>query len=180
MNNWVVLLRGINVGGHNKVPMAELRKYLTERGFRDVQTYIQSGNVTLRAEDKDASRIRAAVVSLVEEQFGCSPEVMVMSDRTLANAADANPFEVSEDLGKTVHFYFLDSPAKEANMAGLQELCASTERFKLTENVFYLHAPDGIGRSKLAAGAERLLGVPVTARNLNTVRAIRLMAGVDP
>ncbi len=156
---WIALLRGVNVGGHGKLPMAELRKLLTELGYSQVRTTIQSGNVVLKSESACAQKIAGAI----EQQFGFRPDVIVLSEIEFRTAAEANPY------AESTHFYFLDQTPEAPNLAKLTELKASDEQFSLLDKVFYLHAPAGIGRSKLAARAEKLLGVAATARNQRTV-----------
>jgi uncharacterized protein (DUF1697 family) len=88
---------------------------------------------------------------------------------------DANPYPEADEEPKSVHLYFLAGDPAEADIAGLEAVRAPAERFHLEGGVFYLHAPDGVGRSKLAAKAERLLGVSATARNWRTVTKLREM-----
>ena len=88
----------------------------------------------------------------------------------------SNPFPEAESEPKTLHLYFLFSPPERPDLDALERIKGDRERFVLSEGVFYLHAPDGIGRSRLAANAEKLLGVPATARNWRTIRKVMDMA----
>jgi len=169
MTTWISLLRGINVGGKNILPMKDLRALLEGVGFEKVQTYIQSGNCVFEATGTEAGAISDAVAEAIEGRFGFRPAVLTLSADDFARAVEANPFANAADDPKSVHFFFLAEPASGADIDGLDALRAENERTGLTESVFYLHAPDGIGRSKLAAGAEKKLGVAVTARNLRSV-----------
>ena len=94
----------------------------------------------------------------------------------MAKAVEANPFPEAESEPKTLHVHFLASMPKNPDFAILESIKSERERFVLKDGVLYLHAPDGIGRSKLAANAEKLLGVPATSRNWRTVRKIIDMA----
>lgn len=171
MKKYVLLLRGINVGGHNKLPMAELRKILESLGYESVKTYIQSGNVVLSAEAvPDTSAIAAAI----ERQFGFSPRILAVSGEQFAAVADANPYRDDDLDGKFLHVWYLAGPAS-ADMDGLEARKGPNEKFALTDQAFYLRAPDGIARSKLANEVEKLLGVEGTGRNLNTVRKLMEM-----
>lgn len=165
---YVILLRGINVGGHNKLPMQDLRETLEALGYESVQTYIQSGNVVLTAgSEPDAESIASAI----DKQFGFMPRVLVISAERFQAIARENPYK-DEDLdGKFLHVWFLAGKAA-ADTSGLEAHKGQTERFTLRKEAFYLSAPDGIARSKLAGDAERLLGVEATGRNLNTVRKL--------
>jgi uncharacterized protein (DUF1697 family) len=167
MNTFIALFRGINVGGNNVIRMAELKTLLTDIGYTDVRTYIQSGNVVFKSSEKHTASMEEKICACVKEHAGFAPNVFVLTEDELELMISANPFPT--DDGKALHFYILKTPAGSADLEKLETLKLGDEAFKLSNEVFYLHAPSGIGRSKLAAGAERALGVPVTARNWNTI-----------
>lgn len=173
MTRWIALLRGINVGGKNILPMKDLRALLETLGYGHVRTYIQSGNCVFDAHAVDADSIAGAITA----RFGFRPNVIVMPAETLQSVLDRTPFPQAASDPKSLHLYFLSEPATSADMAGIEALRGATEDYRLTDQVFYLYAPDGIGRSKLAAKVERLLGVPATARNLRSAMAIAALAG---
>jgi uncharacterized protein (DUF1697 family) len=102
----------------------------------------------------------------------------MLSAKKLKKAADANPFPKAEAESKSVHLYFLAKTPKDPDLEALNRLKSGKESFKLMGDVFYLHAPDGIGRSKLAARAEKLIGVEATARNWNSVTKLLEMAHI--
>lgn len=168
MSTYVVLLRGVNVGGKNLLPMKELRIALNDAGYCDVQTYIQSGNIILGAKAQPAGEIR----SLIEAKFGISCDVLAMTQEQLSVAAQENPFQAA--AGNTVHFYFCKTTAT-LDEAKLSRIAAASETYELRGDVFYLHAPDGIGRSKVVASVDACLGVSSTGRNLNTVNKIQAL-----
>ena len=172
MTRWIALFRGINVGGKNLIKMADLRKGLAEIGFENVQTYIQSGNVILDAKSKSSTSVSKTIAAHVEKWLGFRPPIMVLSPQDLQAAIDASPFPAAEADPKTLHFFFLEPRASKPDWDAIQKAQGSSERYELTDRVFYLYAPDGIGRSKLAANVERYLGVTTTARNLRTVEKI--------
>ena len=168
MKKFVVLLRGINVGGHNKLPMKDLREILEALGYESVKTYIQSGNVVLSARTvPDAGAISAAI----DKQFGFSPHVLVIPGDRFEMVADANPYKDDGLDGKFVHVWYLSGKAS-ADVEGIEARKSPSEKYTLTDSAFYLCAPDGIGRSKLASDVEKLLGVEGTGRNWNTVRRL--------
>jgi uncharacterized protein (DUF1697 family) len=169
---WICLFRGINVGGHNILPMAKLVQCLQAIEFTNVRTYIQSGNVVFDSTLKKPSSIEGKIIEQVEKQFGFYPQVVLMSINQLRQAIDDNPFAGSIDDPKSIHFFFLKEKPKQPSLDTLEKFKAKTESFALVENVFYLHAPDGIGRSKLASSVEKRLGVAVTARNLRTIQKL--------
>lgn len=167
MEKQVLLLRGINVGGHGKLPMNELCAILEHLGAQNVKTYIQSGNVVLDGV-LDGRDVAAGIMAAK----GFEPLVLVLPATAFRDIADGLPFD--EPDGKLCHIWFPTGPiAFEKEKA--ESLRAGTEVLFVARNAIYLHAPEGIGRSKLAAKMESLAGVPCTARNLNTVNKLLAM-----
>lgn len=169
MSLHVALLRGINVGGHGKLPMAALRALMAELGCRDVVTYIASGNVVFAhsAPEGLAGRLTAAI----KAAHGFAPRVLVLSGDVFREIAAACPYPDDP------HVFFLAEPPTEPDTASMDAARAPTESYELTDRALYLHAPGGLGRSKLAGRIERALGVPATARNGRTVA--KLLALLD-
>lgn len=176
MRTWVAFFRGINVGGNNVLPMKDLVAALENAGARDVGTYIQSGNAVFRSEETDASSLSDRIGAAIREGHGFEPRVLLLGSEEVERAVRSNPFPEAESEPKTLHAYFLASTPERPDLVALEGVKSDRERFVLGDGVFYLHAPDGVGRSKLAANAEQLLGVPATARNWRTVRKILEMA----
>lgn len=141
---------------------------LQEQGYSDIETYIQSGNVVLSGAVIDKGKIS----SVIESKFGFTPKVLVLSKKEFLEAIKKNPY--ASDQGKTIHFYFCEGKP-QVDQEKLEVYKSATEQFTLKGKVFYLYAPEGIGRSKLAANVESCLAVPVTARNLNTVNKLQEM-----
>ncbi|MCB9286514.1 MAG: DUF1697 domain-containing protein [Lewinellaceae bacterium] len=167
METWIALLRGINVGGKHIVPMKELRILLEANGFANVKTYIQSGNVVFQSPERPKDEIG----QLIEDRFGFKPSVFILSTAGLKKAAANNPYKT--DQGKTVHFFFLEEEPTSVNYEFLDALKTDSEEYKLIEKVFYLHAPEGIGRSKLVEKIGKAFPpVTMTARNLNTINKL--------
>jgi len=179
LKTFIALFRGINVVGRNKLPMEQLVSILESLGLKDVETYIQSGNAVFRSKASDATRLATKVSAAIEEARGFRPAVMLLEPRELQMAIEANPFREGEAEPNKLHLYFLGSAPKQPDLAALQDLASARERFALKDRVFYLHAPDGIGRSKLAARVEKSLGVAATARNWRTVTRVAEMAEGD-
>lgn len=179
MKTWVALLRGINVGGANRLPMAELRDDLDRIGLANVATYIQSGNVVFDSTADDAAELTEEIAAAIEKHHGFRPRVLVLSAARFREAMEANPFPEAEPEPKTLHLYFLAEQPAGLDVSALEGVASPTERFQLGERVLYLHTPDGFGRSKLASRAEALLGVPATARNWRTVARLREMIEED-
>ena len=173
-HTYIALLRGINVGGHHKLPMKDLVTLLERLGYEDVKTYIQSGNVVFRSRRNIGSKEAAKISDAIEAGFGFRPRLLILSKAELRAAVERNPFPTDE--GKFLHFFFLEAEPEAPDFEALEAVMTKTEQFRLHGQVFYLYTPDGFGVSKLAERAERYLGVPATARNFNTVSKLMEMA----
>ena len=169
MSTLIALLRGINVGGNNKLPMNELTALLEGMGLREVQTYIQSGNVVFRCELKSRAMLAAKIGAAIEAQHGFAPQVLLLEAAELRKAIADNPYPEAEADPKSLHLFFLANAPQHPDLKSLEALKTGSERYKLAGRVLYLHTPEGVGRSKLAARAEKLLGVAASGRNWNTV-----------
>ena len=176
MKTYIALFRGINVGGKNTLPMRELVVILEDLGARKVKTYIQSGNAVFVCRDKDTVKLAHQIRAEIKKRRGFDPYVLLLGLDDIERAIEQNPFPEAETDPTTLHAGFLAATPKRPDMKTLESLKSDSERFRLIGRVFYLFAPDGVGRSKLAARAERLLGVPMTDRNWKTVSTIRKMA----
>jgi uncharacterized protein (DUF1697 family) len=176
MKTFIALFRGINVGGTGIVPMKDLVEILESLDLREVRTYIQSGNAVFRSVEENSSRISIRIRAAIGERFGFEPQVLVLESGELEEALLSNPFPEAQSQPKTLHLSFLASVPEKPDLEVMENLKKDSERFALKGSVFYLHAPEGIGRSKLAANIEKLLGVPATSRNWRTVSNIMALA----
>ncbi len=172
---YIALLRGINVGGRNRLPMQALREILANLGLLGIRTYVQSGNAVFESPD-GVEGLNSRIGHAIGEAHGFVPQVQVLTRDAMASAAAENPFPDAEEEPKSLHLSFLDREPDAPDLDQLNDLRCNREKFKLVDRVFYLHAPDGIGRSRLAAAVEAALGVSVTGRNWRTVQAILAMA----
>jgi len=169
MTTLIALLRGINIGGNHPLPMKELAVLLTEMGLNEVRTYLLSGNVVFRCALKNRTTLAAKISSAIEAQYGFAPQVLLLDAAELRKAMANNPYPEAEAEPKSLSLLFLAEAPQHPDLKSLEALKTASERFKLVGKVFYLHAPEGFGRSKLAARAEKLLGVAASGRNWNTV-----------
>lgn len=176
MKNCVAFFRGINVGGKNALPMKELVAILEGLGAQKVKTYIQSGNAVFVCKDKVYSQLANRIRVEIKKRRGFEPFVLLLGLEEFEKVIRQNPFPEVETNPTALHAGFLAAPPERPDIKRLESLRSNNERFRLIDSVFYLHAPDGVGRSKLAANAERLLGVPMTDRNWKTVSTIWKMA----
>jgi uncharacterized protein (DUF1697 family) len=176
MTTWIALLRGINVGGNNLLPMKRLAALMGAMGCTDVRAYIQSGNVVFGHKTRSAAKLGQAITDAVSAEFGFAPRVLVISAAELTAAAKDNPYPQADAEPKSLHLYFLESVPAKPDIAAMNAIAIGDEQFVLRDKVFYFYAPEGIGKSKLAERAERLLGVAATARNWRTVTTLVDMA----
>ena len=174
----VALLRGINVGGKNKVPMKDLVAMFEAAGCTDVRHYIQSGNVVFTASAPTAERVPAAVTRVLQKQLGVTAPVLLRSAAELARAARSNPFLAEGAAPETVHLAFLaDAPAPAAVRA-LDPQRSPGDRFAVRGRDVYLHLPHGVARTKLTnAWLDAQLKTVSTVRNWRTVEALLVMLG---
>ncbi|MFJ3586730.1 DUF1697 domain-containing protein [Streptomyces sp. NPDC090127] len=181
---YAALLRGINVGGHRKVPMADLRSLLEELGHRDVRTYLQSGNAvfTTDADGPGDDELTAALQDAIERHFGFRVDCLVRDAAYLAAVADACPFPATELEGKQLHVTYFSEQIAPERFASIDQEAFLPEEFRLGDRVLYLYAPDGLGRSKLGEALARpalVKGVVATTRNWNTVIKLAEMTGSE-
>jgi uncharacterized protein (DUF1697 family) len=179
MASHVALLRGINIGGRNKIAMTELREVVTSLGYTGVTTYIQSGNVLFTAPDTDCARLASALESAIADAFGVASSVVVLSRDRLAQILAGNPYP-DEPNPKLVHVVFLNAelPPDLLDRIKAAESAAAAKGSRDTVTpagqVLFVHTPDGYGTSELAQMLFRIVGAPgrtgiaATARNWAT------------
>ncbi|MBO0731861.1 MAG: DUF1697 domain-containing protein [Acidimicrobiaceae bacterium] len=182
MRTHVALLRGINVGGRNKVAMTDLRAIVGSVGHTDIATYIQSGNVAFSAEDRDVRALADQLEQVIAAELGVTCAVVVVDREQLAGVIAANPFPQEQDH-KRLHAIFRRdelAPNELAFIDRARSLAAekgSDDEVSVVGSTLYLRTPGGIGRSDLAAQLSRSGGPGGTARNWATV--LRLMELLD-
>ncbi len=177
MTSYVALLRGINVSGHNKLPMADLRRLLEALGYEAVATYIQSGNVVFTSPAKEADVARD-IAAAIKDEFGFDVPVVVRSRAQLTKVLVHNPYlEANADPSK-LHVTFLASKPAAASIATLDPERSTPDEFTVRGREIFMFLPNGMGRSKLTTDYfERRLGTSATAWNWNTVnKLLDLMA----
>jgi uncharacterized protein (DUF1697 family) len=169
----IALLRGINVGGAGKLPMAAFRDLLRDLGLTSVSTYIQSGNAVFRS-DLATGVLEPMIRDAVAARFGFAPETFVLTAAEIATALTDHPFDGADP--KFVHVFFLRELPGTLDDAGMRALAAAGDGWALSPGRLTLHTPAGIGRSKLAGRLHNFLPGQMTARNLRTVAALKRMA----
>lgn len=167
----VALLRGVNVSGAGRLPMAEFRAMLDAMGLGPARTYIQSGNAVFESE-RPAGGLEQEIRDAVAARFGFAPETFVLGLEELAAAATDHPFADADP--RRVHVCFVrETPSPDE--AALQALALPGDGWAIGARRFTLHTPGGYGTSKLAEKLPRLLPQPMTARNLRTLRELHAM-----
>ena len=172
MKTYIALFRGINVGGKHALPMKELIAILSGLGAQTIKTYIQSGNVVFTSQEQDPLQLSKKIRAEIKQRRGFEPHVLLLELTDLERVIKQNPFPEAETDPKALHVSFLVSAPTNPNLKALEGLKKESEQFELIDSLFYLYAPEGVGRSKLAANAEKLLGAPMTDRNWRTVCAL--------
>jgi len=177
MGVYVALLRAINVGGRNRVPMAELRSSLARLGLDDVRTYVQSGNVVFRSRGGTTRDLAHRIEREISKVFGIEVSVILRTPAQLEDVVASNPFLEDEADETKLHVVFLDKKPARSAVAGLDENRSPPDAFTVGGREMYLRLPKGAGRSKLTIDYfERRLAIPATARNWKTVTTLLAMA----
>jgi len=169
----IALLRGINVGGSRKLPMADLRAIFAAAGYEDVTTYIQSGNVVFRHPKAAQAKVTAALEARIEEATGMAVPVVLRTAAEMAAVVRDAPFEVADPTHLHVAF-FAAPPAPEA-IGGLDLAAFAPEELVLSGRDLYLHLPNGMGRAKLPQLLGKVMAT-ATARNWRTVTTLAELA----
>lgn len=169
---YAALLRGINVGGAKKVPMAELRTLMEGLGHSGVRTYLQSGQAVFTTGHGDEESLAAELTAAIEKHFGFGVDVIVRDHAYLAAIVDACPFPAAELEGKQLHVTYFSVGVDADRFAAIDQPAFLPEEFRLGDRALYLYVPDGLGRSKLAEQLSKPRvnkGLIATSRNWNTV-----------
>lgn len=177
---YAALLRGINVGGSRKVPMADLRTLMEGLGHDGVRTYLQSGQAVFTADHGDEESLAAELAGAIEKRFGFAVDVIVRDHAYLRAIAEDCPYPAAELEAKQLHVTYFSAPVDADRFAELDQSAYLPEEFRLGDRALYLYAPNGLGRSKLAEHLSKPRlnkGVIATSRNWNTVVKLVEMTG---
>jgi uncharacterized protein (DUF1697 family) len=170
---FIVLFRG--VGGKTQLPTAQLREKLTEAGFVNVATYINSGNAVVRTRHSRQAAIDT-IAKICSKNFGFDKPVYAVSQAEWTALIDGNPFNDAVETGNLLHAAWLDATPTQGAIDNLQALAIEGDRFAVVDNVAYLHTPRGFSKSVLASKFDKGIGVPNSARNWNTVLKLAELA----
>jgi uncharacterized protein (DUF1697 family) len=172
---YISLIRGINVGG-KKVKMSQLNEIYLSLNFKDVKTYIQSGNVVFRSQKLDLSYLRKIIENKIEEMFGFDVKVLIRTKTELKNVLEENPFK-RKDLNHLYITFLSEVPSinliKDLNRFVEVNMKNKSDKFYISKKEIYIFLPNGYGRTKLNNNFfEKKLGVTATTRNLKSVNKL--------
>jgi len=174
----ISMLRGVNLGPHNRIKMDALRAVYSSLRFEDPRTYVQSGNVIFKTKEKNSAQLARKIQVAIQNACGCSPEVILRTADEMRKAIAATPFADRPNLepGKILVTFLAAEPPRDAE-ATLAKFKDYPEELHLKGRELYIYFPNGAGRSKLPwSSVEKLLGVTGTARNWNSVTNMLKMA----
>jgi uncharacterized protein (DUF1697 family) len=178
MTTYIVLLRGVMPTGRNKVPMARLREVLTDAGFKQVRTYIQSGNALVGTDlslDEVGHRVRESIKS----HIGPDLVVVVRTGAQLQAVLDDSPFRDGHDRSRVFYVSFAESPPSH-RVAALAGEDFGDDKLAITNDTAYLYIPGAYGRGRLSGTfLEKRLGIAATMRNFNTMSALIALSKAD-
>jgi len=177
MNKYVALFRGLNVGGHNKITMVDLKQMLATAGCQNVNTYIQSGNAVF-LHKYDSQKLAQFLEEQYQTAFGYAVDIVIRTEAQLATSLDAYPFETNDREAKFMMTAFARTAIKEEALAVLASVADESELIDVGSDELHFYFGNGSGRSKLAAlNFPKKIGTPVTMRNRRTVtKLVEMMA----
>jgi uncharacterized protein (DUF1697 family) len=174
MTTFIVLLRGVNVGGNNRVPMADLRAASEKAGFTNARTYVNSGNLIIDGKGT-ATSVEKAIEALLAKDFKVEVPVVVRTSAQWPTYVKGNPFPTAE--AKFVQLGLSKSPPLPGCAKAIEERAADGEKVKVVGDAVWIHFAQGVGRSKLTpAFLDKAAGSPLTLRNWNTVQELARLA----
>ncbi len=182
----ISMLRAVNVGGHSQIKMEALRALYSSLKFENPQTYVQSGNVIFKTNERDLALIAKRIQQSIEKKFACRPEVIVRTAAELRSVIAKNPFAERANIepNKLLVTFLASDPGKEAR-ENLRKQKFAPEELHVADRELYIYFPNGIGKSKLPwSRLDKILQTPGTGRNWNSVTkmleiAEKLETGLD-
>ena len=173
MKTYIALLRGINVSGHNKIKMADLKELFTAEGFNYITTYIQSGNVVFKSTEANTFEIENQLIKAIKTKYNYTIKILVLNKTQLNFIFNSNPFlKENKDIDITkLSVTVLNNTPFNNGISEIETLNnSSQDSFKIVDKYVYLYCPNGFGRSKLTNNLfERKLKTDATTRNWKTI-----------
>lgn len=173
MPEFIALLRGINVSGQKKIKMAHLKSLFEETGFKNVSTYIQSGNVFFTSAEKISNKIENKITLAIKKKYGFEVPVIVVTSDYIEKILKNNPFIKKKTDIERLYVTFLSEKPSEENINKLGAVNYSPEEYFIDQKIIYLHYPNGFGKARLSNNLfENKLKVTATSRNWKTVNKL--------
>lgn len=174
MTTYISILRGINVTGHNKLPMTDLKKLYGDLKLKNPVTYIQSGNVLFQSEERDKSAMAKKITKGISNKYGYDVPVLILTVQEIAAIIKNNPFPKKKGIDTNkLHVTFLEMKPQKENADKIDNRLFDPDQFMIIEKTVYLYCPDGYGRTKLNNNFfENKLKVTATTRNWRTVNEL--------
>ena len=179
METYISVLRGINVSGQKKILMTDVKAIYEKLGFKDVKTYIQSGNVVFKSEKKlPETEAAQKIEDAIQKKYDFHVPVIIRSLPEIKKVIESNPFLQQKDVDlKKLHVTFLSEIPSEESVKNLENLSFSPDQFIINEKEIYLHIPESYGLTKLSNSFfEKKLKVKATTRNWNTINKLLEMS----
>lgn len=178
MERFIALLRGVNVSGKNKVNMKELKTWMEQLAFTEVETYIQSGNIVFTSAQKNVANLAQKIKKAISEQLGLDIVVIVLSPATLQTIIEENPFSADTNFDEhNMYVCFLQQTPEKEKTKNISGYSFADDRFQLAGQVVYLYVPGGYGNTKINNNFfENKLKVAATTRNWKTIQKLLEMA----
>lgn len=178
MKKCIAILRGINVGGHRKILMVDLKLKLTSIGFIDVSTYIQSGNVFFNSNFDNVKEIELKISECIKKEYGFDVPVIVITKQEIESVVDGNPFLTQAEDVKQLHVTFLSDQPLNENVERINDNYKGEDDFVIVNKVVYLFIKGPSHKSKLSNNYfEKQLGLTATTRNWKTTLKLNELVG---
>ncbi|MCG6975843.1 MAG: DUF1697 domain-containing protein [Acidiferrobacterales bacterium] len=174
LHTYITLLRGINVSGQKKIKMTDLKALYEAVGHRDVQTYIQSGNVVSRSETASPEKLTRAIEKAIEKRFGYPVTVLVRTTADLSKIVKRNPFLKDQSVDPSrLHVTFLADKVESSLSKAAADIDSADDEFRVIGTEVFVHCPNGYGRTRLSnTFFESKLKQAATTRNWKTVNTL--------
>lgn len=175
MKTYIALLRGINVGGQKKIKMADLKIYLNELNFQEIQTYIQSGNILFKSTETSLQKLETSIREKIKEKYAFKVPVLIKTPLEIQHILQHIPFK-DIDYSK-LYFTFLNEKPQHVLVKKLKEIDYSPEEYVINNTTIYFYSPNGYGNAKMnTTFFEKKLKVQATTRNWKTTCKLLEMA----
>jgi uncharacterized protein (DUF1697 family) len=177
MNVYIAFLRGINVGGHNKISMSDLKKLFVDLGFHDTITYIQSGNIVFKAENKEKLLIEKAIKQGIGEKFSLKVEVIVKLKEELQEIVDGTPFkEAFLATGEKIYLTVFSKKPSDDAIKNLSKVEGEGDKIVIEDKVAYILCKKGYSETVYSNNfIEKTLSIIATTRNLQTMQKLEII-----